>query len=154
MAGNRERDFIHGMSLPPKFGLANLLDFAAHPGWSLRLLMDSDFTVANVAHRVDALGKKAMGLMEYVNTQLDQTVSWDDAAWLKEEWGGPFVLKGLMSVSDARRAVDIGVDGIMLSNHGGRQLDTAPAPVDRLRPMRDAIGDALELIVDGGVRQS
>lgn len=153
VAGNRERDLVHGMSLPPKFTLASLLDFAMHPSWSLRLLTDPGFTIANVAHRVDALDKKPMGLIQYVNTQLDKTISWDDAQWLKEEWGGPFVLKGLMSVGDARRAVDIGVDAIMISNHGGRQMDTVPAPVDRLQPIRDAIGDALELIVDGGVRR-
>lgn len=94
-----------------------------------------------------------MGLIDYVNSQFDRTVTWEDAAWLAEQWDGPFVIKGLQSPEDAKRAVEIGATAIMISNHGGRQLDTTPAPVDCVAPMRDAIGDKLELIVDGGIRR-
>lgn len=153
VAGNRERDYRTGMTMPPRFGFGSLLSFAAHFEWTLNLLRDPDFRLANVVHRVDALGKGAMSLIDYVNAQLSRSVSWDDAAWLVKEWGGPFAIKGLQAPDDARRARDIGASAIMISNHGGRQLDTAPAPVDCIRPLRDAIGGDLELIVDGGVRR-
>lgn len=153
LAGNRERDHRTGMVMPPRLTLKSLASFLAHPHWSLHFLRDPDFRLANVMHRVDALGGGAMGLIDYVNSQFDRTVTWDDAAWLAEQWDGPFVIKGLQSADDAKRAVEIGATAIMISNHGGRQLDSAPAPVDCIRPMRDAIGNKLELIVDGGVRR-
>ena len=94
-----------------------------------------------------------MGLIDYVNSQFDRTVTWEDAAWLAAQWDGPFVIKGLQSPADAKRAVEIGASAIMISNHGGRQLDSTPAPVDCIAPIRDAVGDQLELIVDGGIRR-
>jgi L-lactate dehydrogenase (cytochrome) len=153
LAGNRERDKRTGMIMPPKLTLSSLASFAAHPHWAAHFLMNPDFRLANVVHRVDAIGGGAMGLIDYVNSQFDRTVTWDDAAWLIEQWGGPFAIKGLQTADDAKRAVDIGASAIMISNHGGRQLDSAPAPVDCIRPMRDAVGDAIELIVDGGIRR-
>ncbi len=153
VAGNRERDFIHGMSMPPKFGFKSLWSFATHPGWTFNLIRHSDFQLANVAHRVDALGKGAMSLIEYVDSQFDPTINWKDAEWIIGEWGGPFAIKGLQTPEDARRALDVGASAIMISNHGGRQLDSTPAPVDCIAPMRDVVGDAIELIVDGGVRR-
>ena len=98
-------------------------------------------------------GYGAMGLIDYVNSQFDRSVTWDDLAWLIEQWDGPFVIKGLQSPADAKRAVDVGASAIMVSNHGGRQLDTTPAPIDCIAPIRDAIGDQLELIMDGGIRR-
>ncbi len=155
VAGNRERDLYNGMVMPPKITtLANFFSYAASFEWWFNMLRDPDFRLANVAHRQDALGAGAMGLMDYINSQFDRSVSWDDAARLVEEWGGPFLIKGLQSVEDAKRAVEIGASGIMISNHGGRQLDGAPAPIDCLLPMRDAVGDQLELIVDGGIRRA
>ncbi len=153
LAGNRERDFVHGMRMPPRFGLASLWSFATHWHWAFNFLRHPDFRLANVAHRVDAIGAGTIGLIEYVNGQFDRSVTWDDAAWLVEQWPGPFVIKGLQTPEDAKRAVDIGASGIMISNHGGRQLDTTPAPVDCVAPIRDAVGDSLELIVDGGIRR-
>jgi L-lactate dehydrogenase (cytochrome) len=94
-----------------------------------------------------------VSLISYINDQLDRTVTWDDAAWLAEQWDGPFVIKGLQTAEDAKRAVDAGASAIMISNHGGRQLESAPAPVDCIVPIRAAVGDSLELIVDGGVRR-
>jgi len=153
LAGNRERDLVNGMVMPPRFTLKTLWSYATHFQWAFNLLRHPDFRLANVAHRVDALGSGAMGLIEYVNSQFDRTVSWDDAAWLAEQWDGPFVIKGLLSADDAKRALDIGASAIMISNHGGRQLDGVPAPVDCIAPMREAVGDQLELIVDGGIRR-
>ncbi len=151
LAGNRERDRVTGMTLPPRFSLKSFASFAAHPRWAWNLLKNPNFQIANVAHRVGDLG--TVSLIDYVNAQFDRTVTWDDVAWLVKQWGGPFVLKGIQSPADARRAVEVGASAIMISNHGGRQLDAAPAAIDCVGPIRDAIGDRLELIVDGGVRR-
>jgi L-lactate dehydrogenase (cytochrome) len=153
LAGNRERDRVTGMVLPPRFTLKSFASFAAHPRWAFHLLRNPDFQVANVSHRVDVLSKSTVSLIDYVNGQFDRTVTWDDVAWLVKEWGGPFVIKGLQSVADAKRAVDVGASAIMISNHGGRQLGATPAPIDCVARIRDAVGDKLELIVDGGVRR-
>ncbi|MCG8506090.1 MAG: alpha-hydroxy-acid oxidizing protein [Sphingomonadales bacterium] len=153
VAGNRERDRRTGMVMPPKLTWSSLASFVAHPVWSFHFLTDPDFRLANVAHRVDALGGGAMGLIGYVNSQFDRTVTWDDAAWLADQWDGPFVIKGIQSAADAQRCAEIGASAVMVSNHGGRQLDGTPAPIDCIRPIRDRVGDALELIVDGGVRR-
>jgi L-lactate dehydrogenase (cytochrome) len=153
LAGNRERDKVTGMVMPPRFGIKSLLSFFSCPNWSLNFLLNPDFKLANVVHRHDAIGGGAMGLIDYVNSQFDRTVTWDDAAWLADQWDGPFVIKGLQSPEDARRAREIGASAIMISNHGGRQLDTTPAPIDCVAPIRDAVGGDLELIVDGGIRR-
>ncbi len=153
MAGNRERDFRTGMVMPPRFGLKSLWSFATHPYWALNLAMRPDFKLANVAHRVDALGGGAMGLIDYVNSQFDRTVSWEDVEWLRSHWDGPLVIKGVLSPADAKKAVAAGADALMISNHGGRQLDGAPAPIDLVRPFRDALGNSVQLVVDGGIRR-
>ena len=104
-------------------------------------------------HRHDAIGGGTIGLMDYVNSQFDRTVTWKDAEWLVKLWDGPFLIKGLQNPEDAKVARDIGATGVVISNHGGRQLDTTPSSFDCIAPMRDAVGNNLELIVDGGVRQ-
>jgi L-lactate dehydrogenase (cytochrome) len=151
LAGNRERDRVTGMVMPPRFSLKSFASFAAHPRWAFHLLRNPDFQLANVVHRVGALG--TVSLIDYVNGQFDRTVTWDDVAWLVDQWRGPFVLKGIQSPADAKRAVEVGATAVMISNHGGRQLDSAPAPIDCVAPIREAVGDKLELIVDGGVRR-
>ena len=153
LAGNRERDLINGMTMPPKITAKNLLSYGLSFEWLFHLALDPDFKLANVVHRVDALGKGAMGLIDYVNSQFDRTVTWDDAEWLVQQWDGPFLIKGLQTPEDTRKAKEIGATGIMISNHGGRQLEGAPAPVDCVTAIRDEVGDALELIVDGGIRR-
>lgn len=153
MAGNRERDLRTGMVMPPRFGLKSLWSFATHPVWSMNLALHPDFKLANVAHRVDALGGGAMGLIHYVNSQFDRTVIWSDVDWLRAQWDGPLILKGVLSSADALRAKAIGVDGLMISNHGGRQLDGAPAPIDLVRSIRQMVGDSMDLVVDGGIRR-
>lgn len=154
LAGNRERDLVTGFTMPPRFSAKSLWSFATHPYWTMHLALNPDFELKNVAHRVGELGKMGTtSLIAYVNEQLDQTVTWEDAAWLAAQWDGPFVIKGIQTAEDARRAVDAGASAIMISNHGGRQLEATPAPVDCIQPIRAAVGDALELIVDSGVRR-
>ena len=153
-AGNRERDLVTGFTMPPRFSAKSLWSFATHPYWTMHLALNPDFELKNVAHRVGELGKMGTtSLIAYINAQLDQTVTWEDAAWLAAQWDGPFVIKGIQTAEDARRAVDAGASAIVISNHGGWQLEATPAPVDCIRPIRAAVGDALELIVDGGVRR-
>jgi L-lactate dehydrogenase (cytochrome) len=94
-----------------------------------------------------------MSVVDYLNTQVKTSISWDDAASMVEEWGGPFAIKGVMSVNDARRCVDIGASAIMISNHGGRQLDGSRSPFDQLQEILDAVGGDIEVIVDGGIRR-
>ena len=154
LAGNRERDLVTGFTMPPRFSAKSLWSFATHPYWTMHLALNPDFELKNVAHRMGELGKLGpTSLIAYVNEQLDQTVTWEDAAWLAAQWDGPFVIKGIQTAEDARRAVDAGASAIMISNHGGRQLEATPAPVDCIQPIRAAVGDALELIVDSGVRR-
>ncbi len=153
LAGNRERDLRTGMTMPPRFTLSSLWSFATHPAWAFNFLLKPDFHLANVAHRVDALDGGSMALIDYVNSQFDRSLTWKDAEWLAEEWGGPFIIKGLQSAEDAQRAHNVGASAIMISNHGGRQLDGAPAPIDCIEPIRDAVGNDLELIIDGGIRR-
>lgn len=153
MAGNRERDLRTGMVMPPRFGLRSLWSFATHPAWAMNLALHPGFRLANVAHRVDALGAGAMGLIDYVNSQFDRTVTWADVEWLRAQWDGPLVLKGILSPADAIKAKAAGADALMISNHGGRQLDGAPAPVDLVRSIRAAIGASMQLVVDGGIQR-
>ena len=153
LAGNRERDLYNGMTLPPKMTVKSFFSYAMSIEWVLSLLKDANFQLANVVHRVGEVDNSTMGLLDYVNSQFDRTVTWEDAAWLAEEWGGPFVIKGVQSAEDAKQAQQIGASALMVSNHGGRQLEGVPAPVDCIRPIRDAIGNDLELIVDGGIRR-
>jgi L-lactate dehydrogenase (cytochrome) len=149
--GNRERDLANGLQMPPKFGLRDLASFALHFGWSMNFLRDPEFTFANLAHRIP--GRNFTALAAYMNGQWDLTVGWQDFAWLREQWDGPLLVKGLLSAEDAKRAQAAGATGVIISNHGGRQLDSAPAPIDCIAPMRDAVGKSFELICDGGIRR-
>tara|TARA_B100000963_G_C22579125_1_gene649980 strand:+ start:390 stop:1538 length:1149 start_codon:yes stop_codon:yes gene_type:complete len=153
VAGNRERDHRWGFTTPPKLTLKSLLSFAMHPQWSLNYLMHEKFQLANVSHWTKKGSSIAKGVMEYINEQYDPAMSWKDAEYVIKKWGGPFALKGVMSVEDAKRAVEIGASAIMLSNHGGRQLDGSRSPFDQLPAIADAVGGKIEIIVDGGIRR-
>jgi L-lactate dehydrogenase (cytochrome) len=153
VAGNRERDRVNGLSLPPRLTLRSMLSFAAHPSWSIPALRGSKFDLANVSHRVDALAAGPMSLFDYIGGQFDRRVVWADVEWLAREWGGPLAVKGLMTPEDARRAIASGATGVMISNHGGRQLDGAPAPVDQISAVRETLGDGPDIICDGGIRR-
>jgi L-lactate dehydrogenase (cytochrome) len=152
--GRRERDVRRGFSLPPKVGLSTLVDGALHPGWTWRFLRSDPIRFANVGDAAGiGDGSTAVTLSEYVNTQFDPRLSWRDVEWMRSVWAGPLVIKGVQTVDDARLAADAGVEAIALSNHGGRQLDSAPATLDLVAPVADAVGDRLEIICDGGVRR-
>ena len=153
VAGNRERDRVSGLSLPPKLTLKSFLSFAFHPFWSLPALTGSKFDLANVSHRVDALASGPMSLFDYIGGQFDRSVGWRDVEWLAREWNGPLAIKGVMTPEDARRSIASGATGVMISNHGGRQLDGATAPVDQIEAVREAVGDAPDVICDGGIRR-
>src|SRR5205085_10384286 len=153
VAGNRERDRVNGLSLPPRLTLRSMLSFAAHPSWSIPALRGSRFDFANVSHRVDALAAGPMSLFDYIGAQFDPSLTWADVEWLAREWGGPLAIKGLMTPEDAKRAIASGATGVMVSNHGGRQLDGAPAPIDQIAAVRDMLGDGPDVICDGGIRR-
>ncbi len=151
VAGNRERDLRNGLSMPPKPTPKLLAALAAHPTWTRRFFAAKRPVLANIVGQV-SIGT-GMGVMEYINSQFDQTVDWDDAARMIQEWGGPFAIKGIMAPDDAELAVQAGASAIMVSNHGGRQLDGAPAPVDMIEEIADRVAGRAEVILDGGVRR-
>ena len=153
VAGNRERDHKWGFTTPPKLTLKSLMSFATHPMWTINYLTHEKFQLPNVSQFVKKSSSIAKGVMEYINEQYDPAMSWKDAEYCIKKWGGPFALKGVMSVEDAKRAIDIGASAIMLSNHGGRQLDGSRAPFDQLEKIVDAVGGKIEIIVDGGIRR-
>jgi L-lactate dehydrogenase (cytochrome) len=153
VAGNRERDYISGMTTPPKLTPKSLLSFALHPEWSLNYLFREKFDLPNVSKFIKAGSNVQYSIVDYINTQMKRSINWDDAAQMIEEWGGPFAIKGVMSVDDARRSVDVGASAIMISNHGGRQLDGSRSPFDQLDAIVDAVGGQIEIILDGGVRR-
>ncbi len=153
VAGNRERDHKTGFSTPPKLTLGSLLSFALHPNWSLNYLFRKKFELANLIHMTEKGSSIERSVMGYINEQFDPSMNWKDAEYCIKKWGGPFALKGVMSVEDAKKAIDIGATAIMISNHGGRQLDGGRAPFDQLSEIVDAVGDKIEVILDGGVRR-
>ncbi|WP_308813895.1 alpha-hydroxy acid oxidase [Sphingomonas sp. GV3] len=153
VAGNRERDRVSGLSLPPRLTLKSLLSFAMHPSWSLPALTGSKFDLANVSHKLDVLAGGPMSLFDYIGGQFDRSVTWRDVEWLAREWNGPLAIKGIMTPEDARSSIASGATGVMISNHGGRQLDGAAAPIDQVASVREAIGDVPDVICDGGVRR-
>jgi L-lactate dehydrogenase (cytochrome) len=153
VAGNRERDYLTGMTTPPKLTPRSLLSFAAHPGWTCNYLFRERFDLPNISKFVAAGTNVKASIPEYINGQMKRSISWDDVAGMIREWGGPFAVKGVMSVEDAKRCVEVGASAIMVSNHGGRQLDGSRAPFDQLQAILDAVGGQIEVIVDGGVRR-
>ena len=153
VAGNRERDHRTGFTTPPKLTFQSLFSFAIHPQWVFNYLTHPKFELSNVSKKTDKGTNIAKSVIDYVNEQYDPTMNWKDAEYIVKKWDGPFALKGVMSVEDAKRAIDIGCTAIMISNHGGRQLDGSRSPFDQLKAISDAVGDKLEIILDGGVRR-
>ena len=151
--GRRERDVRRGFTLPPKIGPGTLVDGAIHPGWTLDFLRNEPILFSNVVGRRELDGSTPISLAAKVAGHFDQSLSWNDIDWLRSIWDGPIVVKGIQTVADAEQAVSMGVEGIGLSNHGGRQLDDAPVPLDLVEPVRDAVGEGVTIICDGGVRR-
>jgi len=151
--GRRERDVRRGFSLPPKIGLRTFIDGAVHPAWTLSFVMNEPIRFANVVGSDKGDGASPVNLSDYINSQFDPALSWADIDWLRKQWNGPIIVKGIQSVEDAVHAASIGVEAIALSNHGGRQLDGAPAAFSLVAPVADAVGGRTEIICDGGVRR-
>ena len=153
VAGNRERDHRTGFSTPPRLTLGSLLSFVLHPKWSLNYLFRKKFELSNVIHSTDKGSKIDQSVMNYMNEQFETKMDWSDAEYCVKKWNGPFALKGVMSVEDAKKAIDIGCTAVIISNHGGRQLDGSRTPFDQLTEIVDAVGDKIEIILDSGVRR-
>ncbi|MBR0718465.1 alpha-hydroxy acid oxidase [Bradyrhizobium liaoningense] len=150
--GNRERDKRTGFSIPFALNLAGILQFALKPAWALNYLTHESFKLPQLDKHVD-MGSGTMSISRYFTEMLDPSMSWDDVSDMVELWDGQFCLKGIMSPDDARRAVDCGCTGIVLSNHGGRQLDGSRTAFDQLAEIVDAVGDVIDVLMDGGVQR-
>ena len=153
VAGNRERDRKTGFTTPPRLTLSSLISFITHPVWSFNYLTHKKFKLANIIHMTQKGSSIDKSVIDYINEQFDQSMNWKDAEYCIKKWKGPFAIKGVMSVEDAKKAVDVGASAIIISNHGGRQLDGSRAPFDQLSEIVDAVGDKIEVILDGGIRR-
>jgi L-lactate dehydrogenase (cytochrome) len=152
--GQRDRDVRRGFTMPPKLGLGTLLDGAVHPGWTWAFARAEPITFANVAqHGVGGGSAAPASMAAFASMKFDPNLSWRDIEWMRSIWDGPMIIKGIQCVEDAVLAAEHGVEAVALSNHGGRQLDSAPPAVDLIAPVLDAVGDRLEIICDGGVRR-
>ena len=151
--GRRERDVRRGFTLPPKIGLDTIIDGALRPSWTWDFVRAEPIMFANVVGKPTDDGSSPVSLAEHMTRQFDPSLSWSDIEWFQSEWDGPIIVKGIQSVADARIAADLGVEAIALSNHGGRQLDGAPPPIELLAPVADAVGDQTEIYCDGGIRR-
>jgi L-lactate dehydrogenase (cytochrome) len=152
--GRRERDVRRGFTLPPKIGFDTIIAGALKPAWTQAFLRSEPIRFANVSGSGAADGADtAVNLSRYINDQFEPALAWSDVEWFRQRWAGRIVLKGIQCVADARQACEAGVDGIALSNHGGRQLDDAPAPIELVAPVADAVGGRTAIICDGGVRR-
>jgi L-lactate dehydrogenase (cytochrome) len=150
--GNRERDLRTGFSIPFRLTLGGMIQFAIKPMWGINYFTHERFKLPQLDEHVDMSGG-AMSIGRYFSEMLDPSMNWDDVAEMVQLWDGQFCIKGLMSVEDAKRAIKIGCAGIILSNHGGRQLDGSRAPFDQLAEIMDAVGDRIDVIIDGGVQR-
>ena len=151
LLGQRHKDLKNGMSVPPKLMLSNVLDLMAKPAWGLRMLGAKRKVFGNIAGHVKG-ADGIVSLSKWTASQFDPTLDWKTVDWVKNEWGGKLILKGIQDVEDAKFAVAVGADAIVVSNHGGRQLDGALSSIKALPPIVDAVGDKLEVWMDGGIR--
>lgn len=149
--GNRERDLRTGFTSPPRLTLKSLLSFVKHPKWTANYFTREKFELPQLKDYVKEGSNISVSVGDYFTTMLDQSMNWQDAEAVCKKWGKPFCLKGIMSVGDAKRAIDIGATAIMVSNHGGRQLDGSRTPFDQLTEIVDAVGDRVDVICDGGI---
>ena len=153
VAGNRERDNYFGMMATARPALRSVPSMLRHPGWLYRAVVRKDMELVNITSDLDSQKFTDMSVKDFIDSQFDRSLTWRDVEWLAQEWGGPLIIKGVQTTEDCRNAVAAGATAVMLSNHGGRQLDGAPAPVDCIADVADALGDQLEIICDGGIRR-
>ena len=149
----RERDLRNGFTVPPRITVRNALDTLRRVGWIRRVLLGPKLTLANLVGMPGAPRTDIVTMAGVANRQVDPSLTWADLAWFRSLWSGPLLLKGVMTVADARKAVEHGVDGLVVSNHGGRQLDGTRASVEALPDIVDAVGSRVEVLLDGGVRR-
>ncbi len=149
--GQRHKDIKNGLSTPPRPTLANLANLALKPQWCLEMLRTPRRAFGNIVGHAKGVADMR-SLASWTAEQFDATLNWDDLAWIKERWGGTLIVKGILDEQDARRAVDAGADALVVSNHGGRQLDGAPSSIAALPAIAQAVGDRIEVLMDGGVR--
>ncbi|MGY5801795.1 alpha-hydroxy acid oxidase [Rhizobium sp. LEGMi12c] len=149
--GQRHNDIRNGLSAPPKMTAKNLWQMATRPGWCMGMLKTRRRSFGNIIGHAKDISDMTT-LSHWTHSQFDPKLSWNDVAWIKEQWGGPLVIKGILDVEDAKAAVDTGADAIIVSNHGGRQLDGAHSSISMLPRIVDAVGDRIEVHMDGGIR--
>jgi L-lactate dehydrogenase (cytochrome) len=149
--GQRHKDIRNGMSAPPKLTVANLLNLATRPRWCMNILRTPRRQFGNIVGHATSVSDMA-SLSSWTSQQFDPALSWDDVEWIKQRWGGKLIIKGIMDPTDARRAVDSGADALIVSNHGGRQLDGAQSSIGALPAIVEAVGKQIEVHMDGGIR--
>ncbi len=153
VGGNRERDLYTGFTIPMKLKLSSILSFATHPLWALNYLIRPNWELSNLKDHISEGTTVMTTIGDYFTKMLDNSLSWKDVEVINKQWGKQFAIKGIMSVDDARKAVDVGASAIMISNHGGRQLDGSRSPFDQLAEIVDAVGDKVDVICEGGIRR-
>ncbi|HOX67105.1 MAG TPA: alpha-hydroxy acid oxidase [Burkholderiaceae bacterium] len=149
--GQRHKDIKNGLSAPPKPTIANLINLATKPRWCLGMLGTSRRSFGNIVGHAQGVGDLS-SLSSWTAEQFDPALSWADVEWIKKRWGGKLILKGIMDAEDARLAADSGADALIVSNHGGRQLDGAPSSIAALPAIAEAVGSRIEVWMDGGIR--
>jgi L-lactate dehydrogenase (cytochrome) len=149
--GQRHRDIKNGMTVPPKWRIGNILDMATKPAWLLSIARGKRRTFGNLAGHVHGM-EDVVSLSQWTNSQFDPTLNWKDVEWIASLWPGKLILKGILDVEDAREAAKTGAAALVVSNHGGRQLDGAPSSITALPPIVDAVGSSIEVFFDGGIR--
>jgi L-lactate dehydrogenase (cytochrome) len=149
--GQRHCDIRNGMTVPPQIKLANLIDMATKPAWALSILKGKHKTFGNLAGHVRGM-ENVTSLAQWTNSQFDPALSWKDVEWVRSLWSGKLILKGILDVEDAKTAASTGASALVVSNHGGRQLDGAPSSISALPKIVEAVGSQIEVMFDGGIR--
>jgi L-lactate dehydrogenase (cytochrome) len=149
--GQRHRDIKNGMTVPPEIRLKNVLDIASKPAWALSILWSKSKNFGNLAGHVKGM-EGVTSLAEWTNSQFDPALNWKDVEWIKKHWPGKLIIKGILDAEDAKTAVKLGADAVVVSNHGGRQLDGAPSSISALPAIAQAVGSDIEVLFDGGIR--
>ncbi len=149
--GQRHKDIVNGLSAPPRITIANLVNLATKPRWCLGMARTQRRTFRNIVGHAKGVGNLA-SLSSWTNEQFDPALSWDDVKWIKDRWGGKLILKGILDPEDAEKAAQTGADALIVSNHGGRQLDGARSSIAALPAVASVVGDRIEVLMDGGIR--
>ena len=153
VGGNRERDLYTGFTIPLNLSLKSIISFATHPAWAFNYFTKPKWELSNLNKHVTEGTNLMTSIGDYFTKMLDNSLSWKKIEEINKKWGKPFAIKGIMSVEDAKKAVDVGATAIMISNHGGRQLDGSRSPFDQLEEVVNAVGDKIDVICEGGIRR-